>query len=286
VEHHEGLLIVVTSPKWRQWAPKQSYRELANEVRTLILDDTLYNQQQDILKIFDPLLKALRLGDSNTCALGEIYPLCASFKDKIHKIVDDFSLERFPEPLQRLEQMYMIIDTRWAYLYAPIHGAAYALNPRYIAQDLGTQDPEIFAGLERIVERYYHDDDDKVVRAMSQFPRFRSPAGPFRSNPTRLKAAMSKEILPWDWWSMYGGEMPELRAVAITILSTQAGIGASERAHKLLNNSKDKKSNRLSTEKSKKKVFIKQNLRILDNLANPFYTEPYPEPSSSDDDDE
>ena len=121
---------------------------------------------------------------------------------------------------------------------------------------------------------------------MSQFPRFRSPAGPFRSNPTRLKAAIGPNILPWDWWSMYGGEMLELRAVAIAVLSTQAGIGASERAHKLLNNSKDKKSNRLSTEKSKKKVYIKQNLRILDNLANPFYIEPYPDPSSSDDNDE
>ena len=86
------------------------------------------------------------------------------------------------------------------------------------------------------------------------------------------------DIKPWNFWKTHCAGLPLIRAVGITVLSKQAGIGANERAHKETKQLLTKARNRLETQRAARSVYIRHNRRLLDKLAVEMYTMDYDEP--------
>jgi hAT family C-terminal dimerisation region len=54
--------------------------------------------------------------------------------------------------------------------------------------------------------------------------------GAFRgAGGARIPRAVAASMKPWEWWETYGGDMPELREVAMHVLSKCTSASASER---------------------------------------------------------
>ena len=286
--HMQHLEQAVVTAKWASWSAAQTYREEADEVRALILDRRFHRQQAAVIKVMKPILYALRLGDGDSCSMGFVYPVMANLKDEIDAIVDTFEDADFPRKATRSAAINSIITSRWQYLHCPYHSAAYALNPCYLEEDLDDMDPEVREGLNEVVQRFYHDDPDKAAAALDEFEAYKEPGGPIRGNNFKLAAAKRlgraadaynyTDIKPWNFWKTHCAGLPLIRAVGITVLSKQAGIGANERAHKETKQVLTKARNRLETQRAARSVYIRHNRRLLDKLAVEMYTMDYDEP--------
>lgn len=86
--------------------------------------------------------------------------------------------------------------------------------------------------------------------------------------------AACREMPAHTWWSQYGGSVPELRFVASLVLSQPASASICERINSEFAFVKDRRRNRLAHARANKLVALFHNLRLLQRMQNPLYTEP------------
>ena len=149
-------------------------------------------------------------------------------------------------------------------------------------------DIDVREGLNEVVTRFYHNDPEKAATALDQFEEYKEPGGVIRGNAFKLAAATRllrlaednqyEKIKPWNFWKTHCAGLPLIRAVAITVLSKQSGIGANERAHKETKQVLTKTRNRLDGQRAARSVYIRHNRRLLDKLAVEMYTTDFDEP--------
>jgi hypothetical protein len=286
---HNAAVSAVATDKWRTWLPGQTYRAAGEEVRDIINDESFHRDQKVLLDIMLPFLHALRLGDGDKCSIGFVYPIMAGLKDQVHDIIEAIADDDFEHGNGHADELYDIIDRRWVYLHAPIHAAAYAVNPAYLDDIIEELHEDVYNGFETVLTRFYHGDPEKTAGALEQFEEYKEAGGVIRGNQIKVASAnkMKKqaedgkysEITPWIWWKTHGRGLPLIRKFAIAILTNQSGIGASERAHKETKQTHTKCRNRVQAQRGKRRVYIRHNVRLLDKLAleNP-YTEAFDEP--------
>ena len=287
-DRDEALKKMVAAPKWSTWLAKQDYRELGEEVTALINSPGRIRIRDGIIKMMVPAVKALRLGDSDSSAIGLVYNTMAELSPSLKKEFDDslgsLTASNFPRKVARWEEVSKIVADRWEYLHAPIHAAAYAVNPLFIDQDFeahnvqdddDTATNEILDGFEHCLARFYYDDSDSLTKAMRQFTQYRSVIGPVRTNETMTAYALAcgtrtegQPYTPWGFWETYGDRKigPQLTKFAKKILSCQSGVGACERGHKKTKLFLTKLRNRQGVEKASEQIYVAHNQPRLDVL--------------------
>ncbi|KAI3933959.1 hypothetical protein MKW92_000692 [Papaver armeniacum] len=114
------------------------------------------------------------------------------------------------------QPFWTVIDGIWDHqLHSPIHAAGYYLNPGlFYFKDFYTDD-KVKAGLLCCVVRIVEDEREQDLIA-SQLDEYRNASGAFGDGDAVDQRA---KLAPAKWWSLYGGECPELQRFAIRILS-------------------------------------------------------------------
>eukprot|EP00967_Tisochrysis_lutea_P128666 scaffold220372_cov26-Tisochrysis_lutea.AAC.1 len=85
-----------------------------------------------------PVVKLLRLMDSNAFCMGKVYDKMFSIGQRIEAMQD-----RVPW----FKELAKLHAERWEYLHSPMHAAGYALDPQYM-QTVGDLDDATTEGLQ------------------------------------------------------------------------------------------------------------------------------------------
>ena len=124
------------------------------------------------------------------------------------------------------EPIWKIIDERWeSQLHRPLHAAAYYLNPYFHYSPSFKDDYDVKEGLYNCFSRLVPDRNTrtKIDRQLVEFHNARGLFGLDSARDNRDKMA------PADWWDAYGDGCPELKRLAIRILSLTCSSSGCER---------------------------------------------------------
>ncbi|GKV19183.1 hypothetical protein SLEP1_g29475 [Rubroshorea leprosula] len=227
-------------------------------VEKVVLDPNFWKNITTCLKAANPLIKVLRLVDSDEKpAMPFIYEEVDRCKEKIQ--------ENFKKVKKSYEPIWKIIDDRWAsQLHRPLHAAAYFLNA-HLRFDPNPEnnykvDMEVKRGFYDCLERMVLNQDERN-KIDSQIDFFKARKGLFGSTQARN---MWNKKSPADWWESYGDEYPELQRFAIRILSLTCSSSGCERNWSAFEMVHTKRRNRLHQKKMNDLVFVMCNLKLKD----------------------
>ncbi|KAI3901597.1 hypothetical protein MKW92_035339 [Papaver armeniacum] len=219
---------------------------------------SFWTEAEMLLKASTPLIRALHLlngGDSRP-QLGYIYETMDQVKETIKKEYKGRKTE--------CQIFWTIIDGIWDnQLHSSIHSAGYFLNPGLYYFDDFYVDAEVAAGLFCCIVRMAGDkrEQDLITSQVNEYRRASGAFGNADAVDQRMKLAPAK------WWSLYGGQCPELQRLAIRILS-QTCTGALRYGLKrsLTEELHMKGRNRVEQKRLNELTFVYHNLR-LQNLS-------------------
>ena len=93
-------------------------------------------------------------------------------------------------------------------------------------------------------------------------------------------------IPPWEWWTYYGAESPQLQRFAVRVLSQGSSSSPCERNWSSFNHIQSKKRNKLLSTRLENLVYVRSNLKLaLNSVAKDSSSSTHPwfevEPTSS-----
>lgn len=137
---------VVNDDKYDAWirTQKPDVREFARDVRDLINSTELKGKLDVLNRVYDPIIKALRVSDNKAGAtLADVYAAMTDLNDHIANPIEGLD-ERI-----RLK-MHTIWYARWKYLDQPVYVAAMTFDRKYMRANIGNEefaaDRDIFFG--------------------------------------------------------------------------------------------------------------------------------------------
>ncbi|PNX59076.1 hypothetical protein L195_g051232, partial [Trifolium pratense] len=121
LNHKDALRTMVTSKEWT--STHYSKDAKAKQFVEQVLDSKFWSECADIVKITEPLVRVLRIVDSeDKPAMGYLYRAMYKAREEIEK--------RFKRNKMKVEPYLKILDNRWdAQLRKNLHAAGYWLNP-------------------------------------------------------------------------------------------------------------------------------------------------------------
>jgi len=195
---------------------------------------------------------------------------------------------------------------RWEYLHGRMHAAGYALDPEFLYNgDGGALDQATMEGVMEVIERLSlrsviqsaTDPDlaataltleseqvqEHAAKCMLQFSSFRAMEGPL-TKPFVMRNAQS--MPPSAWWIMFGTHLPELQAVACTVLKQPVSASACERNWSIYGQLKTPARNRMQHAVADKRVYCHEALHYQAKLQNAEYQMQVADWSVSDSDED
>nr|KAJ0219174.1 hypothetical protein LSAT_V11C300105720 [Lactuca sativa] len=225
---------------------KHDLLEKAKEVKLIILNESFWNNCVIIVKVMTPMLRLLRICDSDEKpALGYVYEGMYRAKKGIKKL--------FRNNRELYTPYTNIIKNRWdRMLRKSLHAGAYWLNP-------------VVGGIMDMIERYSSAGTVDGLTLMDQLKLFREHEGSFGR---KLAFASRNTTRPDEWWKLHGGDAPELQKFAIRILSQTASSSGCERNWSVSERIHTKRRNRLEHQRLNDLVYVHYNLRLQNRLKD------------------
>lgn len=249
-------------------------------VKSIVLDDDgFWADLVTTLRIAIPVVKLLRMLDSNKPVLGKVYHRMFLIGEK---------LSAMQKTCAWVAEAAKRHADRWEYIHSDMHAAAYALDPEFIeaADEL---DEPTQNGLLRVLEKLSLRDailssadpeqawktmstsDSEVVVRIAQVERelalYQSRAGPF-SRPSAILNAQKMD--PASWWATYGRHLPLLCQYATTILSQVGSSSSAERNWSIFGRIRENRP-RLGHVKCDKLVYCHESLALHRKLHDAGY---------------
>ncbi|PPD98718.1 hypothetical protein GOBAR_DD04244 [Gossypium barbadense] len=208
-----NLQAMVNSQDWLEcpYAKKPGGQAMSD----IVNNRSFWNSCMLIARITYPLLRVLEIvGSKKRSAMGYVYAGIYRAKETIKKELvkqDDYMV------------YWNIIDNRWEQQrHLPLYAAGFFLNPKlfYNTEEHIHNDflSSVFDSIERLVPDT--NIQDQVVREINLYKSATGDLG----RPMAVRAR--DNLLPGEWWSIYGGGCPNLQRLAIRILSqTCSSIG-------------------------------------------------------------
>ncbi|XP_047064852.1 uncharacterized protein LOC124672714 [Lolium rigidum] len=170
---------------------------------------------------------------------------------------------RFEDDESNVQEVLDIVDKRWdKKLKGPLHRAGYFLNPYYYYENKleieldGTFKDGLVACMEKMVR-----DGAKEDIMMAECQAYQEEAGSFGRESAK-RQRRNKSFDPAEWWSNHGSSAPNLRVLAMRILSLTCSSSACERNFSVFQQVHTKRRNRLLHDKMCDFVFIKANSQL------------------------
>ncbi|XP_024536191.1 uncharacterized protein LOC112348252 [Selaginella moellendorffii] len=212
-----------------------------------------------------PILKVLRLADHEGATTGLIYEAMYCMIEGLELAAQDGKLDA-----DKIDAIKCVLvedqhrwRARWFMMHSSMHSAAHALNPSYLEQDL---DAEVRSDWMNYLSLYCYGDTQLEEKLDEQFNMFRRGIG--RAINQDLPKSKAKRKFPVSWWESYGYEMPELRKLALRVLSQGVCSSPCERNWSSWNLIQTKRRNRLLLENLKKLVYVHSNTRVVDRIES------------------
>ncbi|MCL7040949.1 hypothetical protein MKW94_012540 [Papaver nudicaule] len=240
-------------------------------VADLVTEDSFWTEAEVLLKASIPLIRALHQlnGGDRRPQLGYIYETMDQVMEAIK--------ENYKGSETKYQPFWTVVDGIWEnQLRSPIHAAGYYLNPGLFFSDDFYADNEVKTGLLCCIVRIAEDERERDL-ITSQFDDYRMSRGAFGDGDAVDQRA---KLAPAKWWSLYGGECPELQHFAIRILS-QTCTGALRYGLKrsLTEELHMKGRNCLEQKRLSELTFVHYNLRLQNlSASNADYTDVFFEP--------
>ncbi|XP_077249199.1 uncharacterized protein LOC143888647 [Tasmannia lanceolata] len=259
-----GLKQLFSSNEWNEY--KESRSVAGKRAEEIVGKPSFWDQCRTVVGILEPIVKVLRMLDGDKKpTMGSLYHAIRLMKEAIKAVAP-----------RSYQGYHTIIDNRWTnMLLHPLHSAAYYLNPKYqYTQQLATR-ADLIEDLQIVVAKLEPDASAEAT-ALGEIKMFRDALGSF-GRPAGI--AGRHKTLPAEWWVLYGGNAPNLRKIAIKVLSQTASSSGCERNWSTFNLIHSKRRNRLGHENLQKLVYVHYNTRlrmkhtsIEENLED--YTDP------------
>ncbi|KAK1280266.1 hypothetical protein QJS04_geneDACA017688 [Acorus gramineus] len=148
----QSLRFMVASNEWR--ALSQTKTVDGKEVSYIIQDTLFWEDGREIIAVIAPLVKVLRMVDSEGATLGYVYEAMDRAKEAISKYYDGVSV--------KYEPYWNIIDKRWAdNLHHPIHAIAALLNPHLYYDKIVKHDEETSKGIALVLQQMLTTEVEK-----------------------------------------------------------------------------------------------------------------------------
>ncbi|XP_057828565.2 uncharacterized protein LOC131039743 [Cryptomeria japonica] len=213
---------------------------------------TFWESIEQIVEFSEPLVKVLRLVDGDKPPMGYVYEAMDGAKEVIRSKLENNRDKYMP--------LWDIIDRRWdGQMHTPLHAAGYFLNPLlFYKTDFLEIDAEIKQGFFKCMEKMF-PDLEKFDAATIELEMYKHAKG-FLSSRAAIQSR--KTIQPAAWWASFGDEIPNLRWMAVRILSQPCSSSACERNWSVFEHIHSKKRNRLSQQRLNDLVFVHHNLRL------------------------
>lgn len=258
-----------------------------SSVESIIFDNNgFWSQVINVLKVASPIMKLLFMCDNQPKELmGKVYYHMFMIGDKLDKLSGSIPWAMSAKEMHA---------ARWEYIHSKMHAAGYALDPEYLySGDGNALDVATMQGLMEVVERLSlrhiiqravdPNQAAKVLtlesvqvqehgaRAMEQFSSFRNKEGVFTKG---MVIASAKSLPPSQWWSLYGGHLPELQAIACSVLKQPVSACAAERNWSVYGQIKTAARNRMAHSVADKRVYCHEALHLQEKLQNAAYRMP------------
>ncbi|KAM0863341.1 hypothetical protein ACQ4PT_044662 [Festuca glaucescens] len=148
---------------------KHTRTKKGKSAHATIMSRAFWNGVSLCIKVFEPLVKLLRLADSDGPSKVTMYGELLSTKKAIMAAVENSEKDY----LMIIQAMDMKMKGR---LDSPLHIAAFMLNPKYSYADSTIfSDVEVVAAFMEVMEQFYHDDDEKQNIVLNiDFTRFKN----------------------------------------------------------------------------------------------------------------
>ncbi|RVX01280.1 hypothetical protein CK203_031238 [Vitis vinifera] len=230
-----------------EWAQHNLSRTLiGKEVESLMFDHAYWERVGKLVSIYEALYTVLCIVNS------EVVPIMP-FVYKLIRVMKENLIR-----LNAKEWVLEIIVDRWdRTLKHPLHATTFFLNLGFQYKcGVGT-DPDLLQVVHEVFAKL-----DPTLEGLSQFGNeiilFRDAKRGFGD---RAAIASRSEMVPAEWWFMYGNHTPTLRRLAIKVLSQTASSSACERNWSMFALIHTKQRNRLAYPMLQQLVFCYYNMK-------------------------
>ncbi|KAK9993540.1 hypothetical protein SO802_023243 [Lithocarpus litseifolius] len=235
-EHKHDLQALMTSKFYVE--SRYAKDKKAKAVVKIILDNQFWNDCHVIVHIMSPLIRLLRIVDSNEKpTMGYVYK-------GTYRVIDGIK-KNFKDKKRLWEPYVNIIKDRWDnQFYRDIHAVSYWLNPAF-QYDSSTFNKrlETQSAMTDVIESNVSASRLKLVEELRLF-RERE-----QTFETQLAQESAKTSQSNEWWKLFGFCAPTLQKFAIRILSQIASSSRCERNWSVFEQIHTKKRNRLELQR-------------------------------------
>ncbi len=222
---------------------------------------SFWRAARDIVDLTTPIVKVLRLADSNVPTSGKIYKAFERCKLEIQ------GLEVAAEKKARVLEIF---EARRVFVLSDLHIAGYVLDPEF-RKDHQLSIPEVAHGWVRTLARLIPDAEKRALM-VQQYAMYKSGVGLFANE---ILDETAKKLASYQWWESWGAEVPELQKLAMRLTSQPTSASSCERNWSLFDYIHNKKRNRLSVEKSSDLVYVFSNLRLRKKVQDVDFEEAF-----------
>ncbi|KAM0910791.1 hypothetical protein ACQ4PT_013919 [Festuca glaucescens] len=244
------------SDTWEECKPTRTKK--GKYTHATIMSRAFWKNVSLCIKVFEPLVKILRLADGDGQSMASMYGEIIEAKKAIMIAVENS------------EKDYRVITTAMeskmnGRLDTPLHMAGYALNPYYSYANTSIfSDVEVMSGLMEVVEQFYHDNDEAINKVLNiELPKFKKMEDMF-GKVAATKAITNANFNAGEWWATYGLETPTLMHMALRILNLTTSSSGCERNWSVFEQVDAKRRNKLDIRRRDDLVYIQFNGRMMD----------------------
>ncbi|XP_027360421.1 uncharacterized protein LOC113868754 [Abrus precatorius] len=247
VMHEDSLKNMFSHSEWL--SSIYSRRPDAHAVKSLLYSDRFWKYAHEAVSVSEPLVKFLRMVDSDMPAMGYIYEGIERAKVVIKAYYKGIEEKYIP--------IWDIIDRRWnIQLHSSLHAAAAFLNPSISYNPNFKKDLRLRNGFQEAMLRMATTDKDKM-EITKELPIYINAQGALGTDFAVLGRTLNA---PGDWWASYGYEIPTLQKAAVRILSQPCSSLWYRWNWSTFRSIHNKKRNKVEVEKFSDLIFVHSNL--------------------------
>ncbi|CAL8465879.1 g5415 [Coccomyxa elongata] len=241
----------VVSDGWDTWAKKPANKDRSAVAKTIILDEDFWLAVKLFCKLLKPMVRLMRLVDSNMPSMGKVYPMCAQIEEHIKAVGLDDNVQ---------ESVSKIFRERWDKMHSPLHAAAYMLEPQFRNAAFGR---EVKTDFRKVAKKMM---PDTYVTAHTQFYSYTNNEGVF-GDPDLMSMTEdghNNQIPTYQFWNQ-----EVLARIAQRVTALVSSAGACERNWSTYDFIHSKKRNRLHPDRANDLVFVFTNSRLIQKFKEP-----------------
>ena len=263
----DNLVEIIASDQYNSYEPFQG-STLREEVDSLVLDDGWWDGVLVFLELTNPIMHVLRLVDSCAPCTSKVFDRMFSLGQKLEAQIHSIAYAR---------DAHAHFLRRWDMMHNPLHGAGYCLDPGIVPLALMCShllflppteflfcDPMASEAasndLFNVMESFASGDEETLRKMQVELQSYLGQTGTF-SNVFAKETISS--VPPAEWWAACGGSAPNLRKLAMRVLSQTCSSSPCERNFSSAGFIHTKRRNRLQPSQLDKLLFVFQNRRLL-----------------------